>query len=188
MGGTFVKYLIQADMNTSLTYFSKATFKAIVIAAFAIVLNFSFSQLATAQTKGLIVKPATTTGAAILDPDGDGYVSKKTNSVQVGFQANDYNSNTTTSESEIPYRPLPLPETEPMNDLARGPGGGFSDFADMNGTVYPVASYLSPAGNLMFRFRLGGIAPNSKGYSILVDADNKFGFSGADADPQASVD
>ncbi|MBK0402330.1 T9SS type A sorting domain-containing protein [Adhaeribacter sp. BT258] len=138
------------------------------------------------QTKGLIVKTASAAtsgvGRAVLDPDGDGYVSVKTNGLQRGFQSNDL------LESEIPYRPLPVPAAEPMNDLARGPGGGFSDFADMNSTVYPVSSYLSPAGNLMFRFRLGSIAPNSKGYSVLVDADGKFGFSGANADPEASID
>lgn len=38
-----------------------------------------------AQTPGLILKPATTPGIIVLDPDGDGYVSAKTNGVQLGF-------------------------------------------------------------------------------------------------------
>lgn len=158
----------------------------ISLVAFWVLFFNSGTPKAWAQTKGLIVKAASaaTPGAGrfVLDPDGDGYVSKTTNGLQRGFQSNDL------SESEIPYRPLPVPAAEPMNDLLRGPNGGFSDFADMAGTVYPVSSYLSPANNLMFRFRLGGIAPNSKGYSILVDADGKFGFSGANADPEASAD
>ncbi|MFC5269720.1 T9SS type A sorting domain-containing protein [Adhaeribacter terreus] len=154
--------------------------------ALLVLITFTQQFHAFGQTKGLIVKSASAAtagvGRAVLDPDGDGYVSVKTNGIQRGFQSNDL------LESEIPYRPLPVPTAEPMNDLNRGPGGGFSDFADMNSTVYPVSSYLSPAGNLMFRFRLGNIAPNSKGYSVLVDADGKFGFSGANADPEASVD
>ncbi|WP_191907071.1 T9SS type A sorting domain-containing protein [Adhaeribacter soli] len=156
-----------------------------------LILVLVFNHYTFAQTKGLIVEPARTGtvaphinhGKPVLDPDLDGYISKKTAGVQRGFQTND------TTESEIPYKPFPLPGKEPMEDLARGPRQGFSDFADVPGTkVYPVSSYLSPAGNFMFRFRLGGIAPNSKGYSILVDADGKFGFSGVNADPQASVD
>ena len=35
----------------------------------------------------------------------------------------------------------------------------------------------------MFRFRLGGTANNSKGYSILIDTDQKFGATGPEADP-----
>jgi hypothetical protein len=154
------------------------------IVAFLFTIVFSvLAQSAFAQTKGLIVKPATGSGKLVLDPDGDGYLSNKTAGVQRGFQTND------TTESEISYKPFPLPGKEPMEDLARGPKQGFSDFADVPGSkVYPVSSYLSPAGNFMFRFRLGGIAPNSKGYSILVDADGLFGYSGVNADPQASAD
>lgn len=172
-------------------YLTGKTKIAIVLRAiFALAFFLVYIPQSFSQTKGLIVKAAATGvgvhaghGKPVLDLDLDGYISKKTNNVQRGFLTND------TTESEIPFKPFPLPGKEPMEDLARGPKQGFSDFADVPGLkVYPVSSYLSPAGNFMFRFRLGGIAPNSKGYSILVDADGKFGFSGANPDPQASAD
>jgi hypothetical protein len=125
-----------------------------------------------AQTPGLIVKSANTTGQAILDPNGDGYVS----SSNAGFLSDDL------AGSEIPYRPLVVPGTEPTSDLANGPSCGFTDFVDAPG-IFPVGSYLSAANDLMFRFRLGNYAPNSKGYSILIDTDNKFGSTGPNADP-----
>ncbi|MDX5346335.1 MAG: hypothetical protein LPK19_03730, partial [Hymenobacteraceae bacterium] len=126
-----------------------------------------------AQTKGLIVLPATGSGKAVLDPNGDGYVSQ----TNAGFINND------EAESEIAFRPIPMPRTEPLNDLERGPGGGFTDFSFVGSNINPVYTYTSAAGNLMFRFRLGGISPNSKGYSILIDTDGKFGNSGSTADP-----
>lgn len=127
---------------------------------------------AIAQTPGLIVKPANATGQAVLDPNGDGYVS----SSNAGFISDDLTG------SEIPYRPLVVPGTEPTSDLSSGPSCGFTDFVDAPG-IFPVGSYLSAANDLMFRFRLGNYAPNSKGYSILIDTDNKFGSTGPNADP-----
>ena len=125
-----------------------------------------------AQTKGLIVKSASAAGKTVLDPNGDGYVSANT----AGFSANDI------AESEIPFKPLTVPGPEPTSDVSSGPNCGFTDFADAPGND-PVASYLDASGNLMFRFRLSGYAPNSKGYSILIDTDNRFGSTGANADP-----
>ncbi|MDJ1497853.1 T9SS type A sorting domain-containing protein [Cytophagaceae bacterium DM2B3-1] len=125
-----------------------------------------------AQTPGLIVKAANATGQAVLDPNGDGYISAN----NAGFSANDL------GESEIPFKPLAVPGTEPTSDLANGPNCGFTDFVDTPG-IDPIGTYLSAANNLMFRFRLGGYAPNSKGYSILIDTDNKFGNTGPNADP-----
>ncbi len=130
------------------------------------------SMWGVAQTPGLIVKAATPAGQAVLDPNGDGYVSAS----KAGFGANDL------SESEIPFRPLVVPGTEPTSDLANGPSCGFTDFVDAPG-IFPVGTYLSGANNLLFRFRLGNYAPNSKGYSILIDTDNKFGNTGPNADP-----
>lgn len=122
-----------------------------------------------AQTPGVIVKAAAG-GRAVLDPNGDGYVSAASS----GFVAND------VGESEIPYRPLAQVEFEPITDLATGPGGGFTDFVDQ-GTAAAASTYTSAAGNLMFRFRLGNIAPNSKGYSILIDTDGRIGSADPDA-------
>ncbi len=124
------------------------------------------------QTPGLIVKSASAIGKPVLDPNGDGYVSTS----NAGFIANDQN------ESEIKFKRLTLPESEPTSDLANGPSCGFTDFVDAL-NIDPVSSALDASNNLIFRFRLGGYAPNAKGYSILIDTDNKFGSTGASADP-----
>ncbi|MDH5397590.1 MAG: hypothetical protein OEX02_05560, partial [Cyclobacteriaceae bacterium] len=132
-----------------------------------------FTPKVNAQTPGLIYKPAGT-GAAVLDPNGDGYSSQDT----FGFISND------ETESEIPYTPLPvLAGGEPDSDLGPGPDCGFTDLVKSadNETIYTY----SDGTNLFYRFRLGGTASNSKGYSILLDTDQKFGFTGPNADPNA---
>lgn len=130
------------------------------------------SGMAFGQTKGMIYKTAGT-GAAVLDPDGNGYTSKTTS----GFTYDD------EEESEIPFVPMPIVVPEPDSDLGPGPDCGFTDLVKSPGneTIYTY----SDGTNLMFRFRLGGTAPNSKGYSVLVDTDQNFGFSGPNADPNA---
>lgn len=130
------------------------------------------SASAFAQTSGLIYKAAVGAGKTVLDPNGDNYVSSTTS----GFTSND------VSESEIPYKAVPQVASEPNSDLASGPSCGFTDFVD-DGTEQSVGVYLDSNNNLLFRFRLGGTAPNSKGYSILVDSDQKFGASGDNKDP-----
>ena len=132
-------------------------------------------------TPGLIFKPATagTPGRAVLDPNGDGYVS----ATATGFTvvAGDLGA-----QSEIPYKYLPQRvAVEPNADLRVGPSDKFTDFADVSGGGNSVGFYVDAKGNYLFRFRLGGSAPNSKGYSIAIDTDNKFGFTGPNADPNA---
>ncbi|MFY0598602.1 MAG: hypothetical protein JXR03_02950, partial [Cyclobacteriaceae bacterium] len=125
------------------------------------------------QTPGLIYEPSS---GSVLDPNGDGYTSL----TNEGFQFNDQ------SESEIPFVKMIFPGAEPFGDLAKGPTGGFGDFVD-SGTEDP-AQYYFDGTNFLFRLRIGSGAPNSKGYSILIDTDQKFGFTGDNADPDASVD
>lgn len=126
-----------------------------------------------AQTPGLIVDPATGAGGAAFDPNGDGYVSK----TKAGFVASDQ------SESELAFTPMVFPSLEPTSDLNAGPNCGFSDFVD-SGIEDPAQVYYnSTTNNWFFRFRVGKIAPNSKGYSVLIDTDQKFGNTGANADP-----
>lgn len=128
------------------------------------------------QTSGLIFEPATGVGAAVLDPNGDGYTSQTTN----GFIADDQ------LESEIPFSSLVFPGSEPTSDLNNAPDCGFTDFADQ-GDRDPAQKFLSPAGNWLFRLRMSGSSPNAKSYSILIDTDGKFGNSGANADPDYSI-
>ncbi|MFN5734999.1 MAG: tandem-95 repeat protein, partial [Flavobacteriales bacterium] len=130
-----------------------------------------------AQTPGMIVQPATGTGPSIFDPNGDGYVSQNNQ----GFISDDQ------TESEIPFTSLIFPGTEPIGDINNGPNCGFTDFVDQ-GDRDPAQKYLSPAGNWLFRLRLGGIAPNAKSYSILIDTDGLFGNTGSYADPNYTLD
>lgn len=131
------------------------------------------------QTPGLIIKPATGTGTVLLDPDGDGYVSQKTAGQQVGFSTDD------VLESEIPFVAIVKPD--PLGDILSGPKGGFGEIVGTDAAGNNAILTYTDGINLYFRFRLGGFAPNSKSYSILIDTDQKFGFTGLDADPNAMV-
>ncbi|SNT34217.1 hypothetical protein SAMN05421640_3403, partial [Ekhidna lutea] len=137
-----------------------------------IVFTVFFSNQSFSQTKGLIYKPAGT-GQSVLDPNLDGYTSSDAN----GFVNED------EDESEVPYTPLPsIGASEPDSDLGPGPSCGFTDLVKSNDN-HTIYTYLDASDNLMFRFRLGGTASNSKSYSILIDTDQKFGATGANADP-----
>lgn len=145
-----------------------------------LLLSGASASWAQTPTPGLIFKPATTgtPGAAVLDPNGDGYVS----ATAAGFSG----TSDVGTASELLYCYLPQRvTTEPMSDVRVGPNTKFTDFADVAGGGSTVGFYVDGNGNYMFRFRLGGAAPNSKGYSIAIDTDNKFGFSGPNADPNA---
>ena len=137
-----------------------------------IILNFSS---VSAQTPGLIYEPATGAGAAVLDPNGDGFVSLTAN----GFTIDDQ------LQSEIPYSSLVFPMIEPNSDLGPGPNCGFTDFVDQ-GDQDPVQSFLDASNNWLFRMRMGNTSPNAKSYSILIDTDGKFGGTGTNADPNYS--
>src|SRR5690606_20064945 len=73
------------------------------------------------------------------------------------------------------------------SDLGPGPNCKFTDFVNYssNGTHHVVSMYVDASNNALFRIRLGGGAPNSKGYSIRIDTDQKFGFAGSYLDPSA---
>ncbi|MCF6184935.1 MAG: Ig-like domain-containing protein, partial [Bacteroidales bacterium] len=130
------------------------------------------NQEITAQTPGLIYENP---GISVLDPNGDGYVSQTTS----GFSANDQ------TESEIQYAALPVLEFEPDSDQRVGPYCSYTDIVD-NGIKNALYAYYDGT-NILFRFRLSGTASNAKGYSIMVDSDQKFGFTGSEADPDAVV-
>lgn len=142
-----------------------------------LLLFFLFSSFLTfAQTKGLIYQPATSAaGRAVLDPNGDGYTSQNLN----GFVANDHGA----GESEIKYKSIPILEKEPIQDPSVGPACGYTDIVD-SGIGDPVQFHYDGT-NFLVRFRLNKTSPNSKGYSVLIDTDQKFGFTGPNADPNA---
>jgi len=139
---------------------------------FVFIFVLSFLQQSFAQSTGVINRIATSSaGRLILDPNSDGYTSATTS----GFGSND------VTNSEITFVSVPTYSTEPYGDLRRGPNHLYSDFVpDNNGN----GVYMTYAGgNLIFRYRVGSIMPGSKGYSVLIDTDNKFGATGTSADP-----
>jgi hypothetical protein len=127
---------------------------------------------AYAQLPGFINRQATSIGGrAILDPNGDGFSSQTT----AGFPGSD------VTGSEISFQAIKAYSLEPYSDLRRGPNHSYSDFvpdAQGNGVYH----HFSAAQNMIFRMRMGRIMPGSKGYSILMDTDGKFGASGPNAD------
>ncbi len=145
-----------------------AFFSLYFIALLSLVHAPLFSQL-----PGFINRQATSAGGrAVLDPNGDGYTS----ATPAGFGNND------VSNSEIAYQGIRAYSIEPFGDLRRGPNHNYSDFVpDSSGNgVYHA---FSPAQNVLFRMRMGSIMPGSKGYSIMMDTDGKFGATGSNADP-----
>ena len=126
-----------------------------------------------AQSSGFINRQATSAaGRLVLDPNSDGYTSATT----AGFASDD------VGNSEIIYNGIRTYNIEPFGDLRRGPSHNFSDFvpdANGNGVYYK----FSATNQVLFRMRMGAVIPGSKGYSILMDTDGKFGASGAAADP-----
>ncbi|MBI2967563.1 MAG: tandem-95 repeat protein [Bacteroidetes bacterium] len=124
------------------------------------------------QTPGLIFDPATGSGAAVLDPNSDGYTSQTT----AGFIADDQ------AESELPFIAFVFPGLEPTSDLGPGPDCGFTDFVD-EGDEDPAQYYIDGSDNWLIRLRMGKALTNSKSYSILIDSDQKFGATGPNADP-----
>lgn len=145
----------------------------------ALIFVFQIHQAAVSQTSGLINRQATSVaGRAILDPNSDGYTSATT----AGFGSND------VTNSELPFSPIKAYAIEPYSDLRRGPNHSYSDYVpDSSGNG--VYHYFSGGLYILFRMRMGSVMPGSKGYSILMDTDGKFGATGANADPnyQAST-
>ena len=150
------------------------------IAFLVIPLLFNLDNSVFGQTAGMVIKPALSPGNTVLDPDGDGYVSQKTNGVQLGF-TNPPNND--VSQSEIPY--VDMQKIDPVADLLRGPNGGFSEIIGVDAAGNNAILWYSDGTNLLYRFRIDNFAPNSKSYSVLLDTDSKFGFTGIGADPNA---
>lgn len=125
----------------------------------------------SAQSPGLIVRPAGGKGPATLNPNQDYFTS----ATSAGFTTNDI------TQSEILYKVIKPLFPEPTGDLATGPSGGYSDIVK---TVDNSGCYIYNDGtNLLFRLRIGGIVSGAKAYNILFDTDNKIGATGPSADP-----
>jgi hypothetical protein len=130
---------------------------------------------------GKIIRSATGSGSSILDPDGNGWVSAS----NAGFTIN--GDDTSGTASELHYYPLAAYGGEPCCDLRRGADHKFSDFvpdSKNNGVYLHWTTGATPATSyLLIRMRMGTMIPGSKGFSLLIDTDKKFGASGSNADP-----
>jgi len=171
----------------SILYFNrqKVVFLPLAVCIFRITflvvsMLLTLNNLGFGQTAGMIIKPAAAPGNAVLDPDGDGYVSQKTNGIQLGFTIPPDND---VFQSELPYVAIIRPD--PLSDLLRGPTGSFSEIVGVDAAGNNAILTYNDGTNFLIRFRLGGYAPNSKSYSLLLDTDGKFGFTGPNADPNA---
>lgn len=142
-------------------------FLSIAVTLLTLVSNMNLS----AQSPGLIVRPAGGNGVSLLNPDGNAYSSGSTS----GFLTSDI------LESEINFKVVPVAITEPTGDIATGPSGGFTDIVtSVDGSGFYI--YKSST-HIYFRLRIGNIISGSKGYSVLIDTDNKIGSSGPFSDP-----
>jgi large repetitive protein len=163
-------------MGNLYNFFQNQVFPQRTLAICLILLLSFFSETVLAQTPGLIIRKGNVTGGApsatVLNPSGSGWTSTSTS----GFVSNDI------TESEIAYQPVPTPAgTDPEGDLRRGSTGGFSEI--VSGPSDSGLFFFSDGTNLLFRLRIAGLVAGSKGYSVLIDSDGKFGNSGPNADP-----
>jgi hypothetical protein len=136
------------------------------------------------QTKGLIFESATNgTGQGVLGPNGDGYISSSATGFTAAVQGSpgddvpEFESGDTGVNG---WKSFPtIGSGEVLRDIRSGPDEGFTDFSVTNDGT---ATYFRYDGtNMIFRFRLADYRPNSKGYTVLIDTDSKFG-SGKDAE------
>ncbi|MCG2612759.1 T9SS type A sorting domain-containing protein [Terrimonas sp. NA20] len=135
--------------------------KICIFAAYLLSL-FGSAEL-SAQSPGLIVRPAGGAGITKLNPDGNGFASATT----VGFKLDDI------LESELAFKVVPPAIGEPTGDLATGPSGGFSDIVKkVDGSGFYL---LKTSTDIFFRLRIGSIISGSKAYSVLIDTDGKIG-------------
>jgi gliding motility-associated-like protein len=138
------------------------------------------TSVALAQTNnaGKITHPNGTTQprSVVLDPDNNGYVSKTTN----GFSGTAYS----VEEFEIKMFGIPKLTGDVTGDNI-GQVCGITDLIpDRYG--YSVYAAKDAANNLIFRFRVGDDNPSVEAWTILLDTDGKFGFTGPNADPNAT--
>jgi hypothetical protein len=90
---------------------------------------------------------------------------------------------TTTNVNAVAFKPLKPFGGEPCCDLRRGADHRFSDFVPDNNSNGVYFYYNASQSAYVFRMRMGTMSPGSKGFSLLVDTDQKYGNAGSAADP-----
>jgi len=132
--------------------------------------------IAFAQTPGEIYDDAANSTTNPMDPDGDGFVG-----VSGAYTA-------AMEDNELTFSAIPqVTEPEPDGDIRTGSACGASDVVD-NSTLGGDASYVyfdDVAQIMVYRIRLAQDAAGAFGYSVLVDTDGAFGFTGSSPDNNA---
>ncbi|NVK28166.1 MAG: gliding motility-associated C-terminal domain-containing protein [Flavobacteriia bacterium] len=134
---------------------------------------------------GWIYDPSSGT---ILDPNSDGWISASGGAIDTSVVIDE------SFDFEYPMIPMFHLSAEPPADLQGGNDCGKSEIVDNPG--YPMSAgywYLGDPdampGNgdefLMYRIRIARNVTGAYGFSFLIDTDNKMGFTGAGADPNA---
>lgn len=120
-----------------------------------------------------------------MDPNGDGYITSTGTA---------FSGPLDVSEFELPFIPFPQYESDPGTDNQYGPGCEFYELVNdpVLGAGVGYYYYHDPNGTpddgdelMIFRFRLARFSPGSTGFSILIDTDYRFGFTGPEADVNA---
>lgn len=139
----------------------------------------SYTDVSFGQTMGMVIKPALTPNNAVQDPDGDGYISQKTNGVQLGF---------TTLPSKCIFKNeihcIDIQDDESVCGLFWGPSGSISKLIGSDTAGHDTILRYSNGIGLLYQFRVGNLAPSSKSDSIMIDTDGKFGFARTKANPK----
>jgi hypothetical protein len=139
---------------------------------------------------GMIVRECTdpATGRTVLNPNYAS-VSSLISGTTYHF-ASSTNSgwtlggdDTTSAANGVPFKPLKPYGGEPCCDLRRGADHRFSDFVPDNNNNGVYFYYNATQSAYVFRMRMGTMSPGSKGFSLLVDTDLKYGNTGSYADP-----
>lgn len=124
----------------------------------------------------------------VLDPNSDGWISASGGAIDTSVVIDE------SFDFEYPMIPMFHLSAEPPADLLTGNDCGKSEIVD--NPNYPMSAgywYLGDQdgtpGNgdefLMYRIRIARNVTGAYGFSFLIDTDNRIGFTGATADPNA---
>jgi hypothetical protein len=166
-------------MNQTTLSFSACRRLLLVFAS--VLLSVVFYQSQAQVSPGVIIRACTdATGKTILSPNYNsitksfgGTTYHYASATNAGWTLN--GNDTSSSVNNIPYKPIASYCGEPCCDLRRGPDHRFSDIVyDSQGNgVYMYHDATNSA--TLVRFRMGDIIPGAKGFSLLIDTDQKWG-------------
>ena len=152
---------------------------------YLILIPLLLGRISYAQISGSILDPA---APAInpLDPNGDGFIT----STGLKFTG----PGDDEAEFELPFLPLQQYESEPGADNQYTAGCEIYEIVHDESTSAGYYFYQDPDAlpdngdeRIFFRFRVARYSNGSTAFSVLIDTDYRFGFSGPERDPNAVV-